>query len=170
MREEFTLCEQPFEQRGARADEMIEVIRTLWGNGFVEHHGSFYDFDRLEMSPSPPREIPIYAGGVSEPALRRAAQFCDGWISEIHGRDELRGYIERLRALRAGSPRRDRPFDVIAVCLEAGDVDAYRRLAEIGVTHVQTQPWGFYGSTTEDLGERVRSIRRFGDEVIAAFA
>ena len=53
MREEFALLEQPFEQRGARTDEMIEVMRTLWAGGMVEHHGGFYDFARLQMSPAP---------------------------------------------------------------------------------------------------------------------
>jgi len=51
MREEFELLEQPFRGRGRRMDEMIEVMRKLWAGGMVEHHGKFFRFDRLEMSP-----------------------------------------------------------------------------------------------------------------------
>ena len=52
MREEFELLEQPFEGRGRRMDEMIELLRALWAGGWVEHHGEFYDFAPLEMSPA----------------------------------------------------------------------------------------------------------------------
>jgi len=51
--DEFALLEQPFRARGRRADEMLEVLAELWAGGWVEHHGEFYDFDRLEMSPAP---------------------------------------------------------------------------------------------------------------------
>ena len=54
MREEFELLEQPFRAaRGARTDEMIEVMRKLWARRMVEHHGRFFDFPRLQMSPAP---------------------------------------------------------------------------------------------------------------------
>ena len=53
MREEFDQLEQPFAGRGARMEEQIEVLRTLWRGGMVEHHGEFYDFDKLEMAPAP---------------------------------------------------------------------------------------------------------------------
>ena len=47
MKEEFELTGQSFENRGKRMDEMIAVLRKLWAGGWVEHHGRFYDFDRL---------------------------------------------------------------------------------------------------------------------------
>jgi len=169
MREEFELSEQPFERRGARANEMIDVLRKLWSGGWVEHHGEFYDFDALEMSPVPRHEIPIWSGGLSEPALRRAAQRCDGWISDLHESDELGRYAERLGALRADSDRADRPFSIIASCSDVFDVDGYRRLADHGVTHVNTMPWVFYGGAAQDLQQKCDGLRRFSDEVIAAF-
>jgi probable F420-dependent oxidoreductase len=167
MREEFAACGQPFERRGARANEMIAVLRKLWGGGYVEHRGEFYDFPPMEMSPVPSREIPIYSGGISRPALRRAADLCDGWISDLHSTDELRGLLGELSALRADSPRAERPFQVMASVSDAFDLDAYRRLAELGVTHIQTMPWVFYAGATDDLEKRCEGIRRFGDEVIA---
>jgi len=82
-REEFDLAGQPFAHRGARTDEMIEVLRKLWSGAFVEHHGRFYDFPRVRVLPAPGAPVPIYGGGLSEPALRRAARL-DGWLSDIH--------------------------------------------------------------------------------------
>lgn len=170
MREEFQLSEQAFERRGARTNEMIDVLRKIWAGGWVEHHGTFYDFDALEMSPVPAREIPIWSGGISEPALRRAAQRCDGWISDLHSTDELADYARRLGAYRADSERADRAFQLVASCNDAFDLDGYRRLADVGVTHLNTMPWVFYAGADPTLEEKCDGIRRFGKEVIAAFA
>jgi len=167
MREEFELLGQPFARRGARTDEMIQVLRKLWDGGWVEHHGEFFDFPRLEMSPVPPAEIPIYSGGLSKPALRRAATLCDGWISDLHGLEELRQILAELRQLRARSERADRPFSVLAACRDVFDLDGYRRLRDLGVTHLLTQPWIFYGGAQQTLGQKCAGIRRFGEEVIA---
>lgn len=170
MREEFELLEQPFARRGRRMDEMLEVLRKLWTGGFVEHHGAFYDFAPLEMSPVPPAPIPVYVGGLSEPALRRAATRADGWVSDLHPTAELRERIAHLRALRAGSERAGEPFTVLASATDAATLDGYRRLEEAGVTHLLTMPWVFYAGMTEDLESRLGGIRRFGEEVIAPMA
>jgi probable F420-dependent oxidoreductase len=163
MRDEFELLEQPFERRGKRTDEMIAVLRTLWSGGMVEHHGEFYDFDRLEMSPVPSRPIPIVVGGLSEPALRRAATLGDGWFSDLHTTDELRGYLGRLRAYRADSPRASEPMQVLVSCMDAFDRDAYRRLEDIGVTHLVTKPWLFFGGAENDLASKIEGLKRFAD-------
>jgi alkanesulfonate monooxygenase SsuD/methylene tetrahydromethanopterin reductase-like flavin-dependent oxidoreductase (luciferase family) len=148
---------------------MIAVLRKLWAGGWVEHQGEFYRFPRLEMSPAP-GDVPIYAGGLSEAAFRRAARHCDGWISDLHTTEQLRGIVAHLHELRADGPRAGRPFAVLASCLDAVKPDDYRRLEEIGVTHVQTMPWVFYGGPTDDVAKRVDGIRRFGDEVARPLA
>jgi probable F420-dependent oxidoreductase len=163
MQDEFALLEQPWPRRGRRADEMIEVMRKLWTGDWVEHHGEFYDFERLRMSPAPAGRVPLYAGGTSEAALRRAARL-DGWISELHRTEELAGLIERLRAYRAETGRGE-SLCVFGSVLDAGDLDAYRRLEDIGVTHVLTQPWVFYGKE-RSLTAQQDGLRRFADDVL----
>jgi probable F420-dependent oxidoreductase len=165
MAEEFEVMEQPFAKRGARADEMIEVLRKLWAGGWVEHHGAHYDFAPLEMTPSP-GSVPIFVGGTSEPALRRAARN-DGWVSDLQTTEELAGFCAKLRAYRDELGRGDEPFAVIASCKDAWDLDGYRRLHEVGVTHLLTQPWMFYAGDTKDLGERIDGIARFADDIIS---
>jgi len=166
MEEEFELLEQPFRQRGKRMDEMIEVMRKLWAGGMVEHHGELYDFDRLEMSPVPQRRIPIYVGGLSKPALRRAARN-DGWLSDLHSTAELAEIVAQLRALRREAGRDGEPFHVLASATDAFDADGYRRLEDVGVTHLVTMPWVFYGGTLDSLDSKRDGIRRFGEEIIA---
>jgi probable F420-dependent oxidoreductase len=166
MREEFALLEQPFEQRGPRTDEMIEVLRKLWAGGMVEHHGRFYDFPRLQMSPAPRAQIPILIGGVSDAALRRAGRLGDGWISDIHTTEELRGIVAKIREHRREAGR-EGTGEIVAAASDAFGVDGYRRLEEIGVTTLQTMPWLFYGGQTEVLDRKLEGLRRFADDVIS---
>lgn len=166
MEDEFDLLEQPFRRRGKRTDEMIEVLRKLWAGGMVEHHGEFYDFDRLEMSPAPTEPVPIIVGGLSDRALRRAAMVGDGWISDRHSTDELRPYLAKLNAFRKDSPRAGEPMNVLVSCMDAFDKDAYRRLEDMGVTHLVTKPWVFYGGEEDDLSAKLDGVKRFADEQI----
>lgn len=167
MKDEFVLMGQNFHTRGKRTNEMIEIMRKLWAGGWVEYHGELHDFDALEMSPAPPSEIPIYVGGISEPALRRAAQLGDGWISDLHDTAELAAIIEKLQTYRRDSERADRPFCVLASCSDAFDLGGYRRLEEIGVTHVITMPWVFYGAAPGQIDGQIDGIKRFAEDIIS---
>jgi probable F420-dependent oxidoreductase len=167
MREEFDLLGQRFDRRGQRLSESIEVMRKLWRGGMVEHHGQFYDFDPVQMSPAPDRPIPIYGGGLSKPALRRAAQLCDGWASEIQTREELIGINKELRHMRAESERADEPFGLCVALKDVHDLDGYREMADLGVSELITVPWLFYGGQDQSCEEKCAGIRRFGDEVIS---
>jgi alkanesulfonate monooxygenase SsuD/methylene tetrahydromethanopterin reductase-like flavin-dependent oxidoreductase (luciferase family) len=134
----------------------------------VEHHGEFYDFAPLQLSPVPDAPVPIWGGGSSEPALRRAATRFDGWASEIQTRAELAEIASRLRAWRDDSPRAGRPFGICAAAKDAFEPEHYAELAELGVTQLITVPWLFYGASGDELGPKLEGIQRFGEEVIAA--
>ncbi|HEX6421208.1 MAG TPA: LLM class F420-dependent oxidoreductase [Acidimicrobiales bacterium] len=171
MREEFDQLEQPFERRGARMEEQIDVLRTLWRGGMVEHHGEFYDFDRLEMSPAPPAPVPILIGGHSETALRRAARIGDGWMGIYYGIDELRAMVERLQGYRHEYGTADRPFDIQASIVDqAPTPDVCAELAGMGVTTLITSAWMMAGLQFAPLDENARAIERFGEEYIAPLA
>lgn len=164
--EEFELAGQEFKSRGKRTDEMIEVLRKLWSGAYVEHHGRFYDFGRVRMLPKPSAPVPIYGGGLSEPALRRAARL-DGWVSDLHSTPELREITTKLHSYRKELGREREPFDVVAASTDAFDADGILRLAEIGVTHYATAPWILYGGKWDSLPDKRDGLRRFADQVIA---
>ena len=172
MKEEFDHLEQSFRNRGKRADEMLEVLRKLWAGEMVEHRGRFYDFGPLQMSPAVEGEIPIVVGGLSEPALRRAARIGDGWISDIHSTDELRQIVAKLDAYRAEYGRRNLPFQIIAAANDVFDIDGCRRLEDAGVTHLQMMPWAYYDRSgrkvTEPrpLDEKKEGLERFAEDVM----
>lgn len=169
-RDEFELMGQPFDGRGKILDETLEVLRKLWAGGWVEHHGERFDFDRLEMSPAPKAPVPIFVGGFSKPALRRAARVGDGWISDLHTRAELAELIGEVKRLRAEAGRGDDPFTVLVSCSDAWDLDGYRVLEDLGATHVVTLPWVFYGAAEDDLPAKLDGLRRFADDVVQKLA
>ena len=163
---EYELLGQDFKTRGKRTDEMIAVLRKLWTGEMVSHAGPFYRFPALEANPVPPARIPIWVGGISEAALRRAARN-DGWLSDLQSSAEIETCIEKVRRYRAEQGRVGEPFDVMASASDAFTLDGYRRLADTGVTHVLTLPWIFTHGDTKQLGEKKDGMRRFADDVIA---
>lgn len=168
MREEFDLLEQPFERRGARMEEQVEVLRTLWQGGLVEHHGDFYDFDKLQMAPVPGRPVPIIVGGHSPLALRRAARMGDGWVGVMYTREELRGYMVQLQQQRDQEGTSDRPFDVIAAIVDALPTpDVIAELEEMGVTTLMTSAWMIAGLTDASLDDNKRALETFAERYIA---
>jgi probable F420-dependent oxidoreductase len=166
--EEFRWCGVPYEKRGKRVDEMIDVIRLVLGGGMVEYHGDFYDFDKLQMSPAPSSPMPWYVGGHTEVALRRAARFSDGWTSAMIKFDDLVATKKRLDELLDEYERADAPFEIQAVCIDRFGVDGYREQFDAGVTDIIVMPWLFYGvGFDEELKAKQDGIRRFADEVMA---
>jgi len=163
---EFELLGQDFGARGRRTDEMLALLPLLWSGRMVEHHGAFYDFPRLCMNPVPGSPIPIWIGGISDAALRRAARH-DGWLSDLQSSDEIAACIAKARRFRSEIGRGSAPFDVMASASDAFSVEHYLRLADAGVTHVLTMPWVLTAGLTADLAQKCDGIRRFADDVIA---
>ncbi|EGD55655.1 TIGR03619 family F420-dependent LLM class oxidoreductase [Gordonia neofelifaecis] len=166
--EEFLWCGAPYENRGKRVNEMIEVIKLLLTDEMVEYHGEFFDFDRLKMSPAPTEPVPIYVGGHVDAALRRAAKYADGWSSAMMTFDELTGTMARLERLREEYGRADEPFEIQAFCIDRFSHEGYEEQFEAGVTDILTSPWPLYGLDFDSpLDEKIDVIKRFAEENIA---
>ena len=76
----------PFESRGQRLDEWIEICRQVWTGRITRISGEHFTIDqRLVTQPRPARPIPIVVGGMSEAALRRVATLADGWVPLVRG-------------------------------------------------------------------------------------
>ena len=157
--EEFDLLGQSFARRGRRTDEMLELMKSLWQPGWREFDGEFYSTPRLEMTPTPPR-IPIYGGGLSDVALRRAARN-DGWIGDLIGLDQAAASVNRIRQLRDETGLGMRDFTVITPLVDAFTRDQYRRASDAGIDAVLTMPWVFYCGPTPSLSEKIEGMRRF---------
>jgi probable F420-dependent oxidoreductase len=97
-RQEFEACGVPFAQRGARCDEYLEVIRTLWTQERSSYEGRFYQLPECFMHPKPVQSpmIPITVGGHSTAALKRAARYGAGWYGISLTVEDTAAIIERL--------------------------------------------------------------------------
>ncbi|MFJ1732342.1 TIGR03619 family F420-dependent LLM class oxidoreductase [Streptomyces sp. NPDC088254] len=114
--EEFEALDVDFTSRGAVLDECVDALRAALGpEEYPVHHGKAYDFEGLGQRPRPAQpRVPLWVGGSSPAAVRRAALRGDGWLPQGDPRDRLPAQIERLRSLRAGAGL-DSPFTVGAI-------------------------------------------------------
>ncbi len=77
---EYTALGQHFPDRGARLSEQIGFLRALWREPLLSFEGRFDRIERGNILPRPARPVPIWCGGFTEPAFRRAARMADGFI------------------------------------------------------------------------------------------
>lgn len=166
-KDEFELMQQDFHTRGKRADEMVEVMRLLWSGEMVEYQGQHYQFNKLEMNPAPTAHIPIWVGGISNAAMKRAARLGDGWVTDLQTSDEIIDCINKVREYRKEYGRDHLPFSVMATPSDAFTVDGYKKLEDAGVTHILTMPWPFYHGETDDIDKKIDGVKRYADDIIA---
>ncbi|MFJ4558516.1 TIGR03619 family F420-dependent LLM class oxidoreductase [Streptomyces massasporeus] len=102
VQEEFEALGVDFRQRGPVLDECLDALRAALGpDEFPEHHGKLYAFEGLGQRPRPAQDrVPVWVGGSSPPAVRRAALTGDGWLPQGDPRDRLPAQIARIRELR----------------------------------------------------------------------
>ena len=77
---EYDALGQDFATRGKRIDEQVDFLRRLWSEPLLSYDGRFDRIERGNINPRPKRRIPIWFGGFSEPAFRRAGRIGDGFI------------------------------------------------------------------------------------------
>ena len=174
MKEEYDLQGQDYSIRGKRLNEMIPALRELWKGGWVEWHGEYFDIPSLTLEPHPPAPVPIYVGGHSEAALRRAARHGDGWIGNAYPWDEAEHYTTRLRAMLVEEGRDLSTFEIICGLYEMPTVDMYRRATEqLGITGTMCMPWAMGNVSAGDrrglneVADAYQSyIDKFAEEVV----
>jgi probable F420-dependent oxidoreductase len=178
---EFAALGVPFAERGALLDEAIDAVRACFSAETPTHDGDAWSFERLSQRPRPIQDggPPIWVGGSSAPAVRRAAQRGDGWLPQgPFGPAE----VERLRTALVDAGREGERFDVGALAgpVHVGEPtwDVGRcisgppekiahilgKMAGLGALQVQVRP------RSRDADELVDQIERFGAEVLPLLA
>lgn len=132
LAEEFHAVATPFERRGARCDEYLDVMRTLWCDELSEHHGPLYDLPACKMYPKPVQQPhpPIHVGGESRAAMHRVARHGQGWYSFNRTPEQLDEPLRELDEVLAEHGR-SRADIQLTVCpyfnpVTPADVAAYR--------------------------------------------
>lgn len=168
VREEFDVLGRDFRTRGAQLDEAIRVMREVWKGGLAEHHGRFFDFPPLASEPRPVARIPIWIGGTSQGALRRAARQ-DGWIGSGDTPESATDVLLRLHALRREAGLEGRPFEAIVAVVGEPDLGVYHRLEDAGVTAFVSYPPAYLLGSGCSLDAKRRTIGEWAAKVIAQY-
>jgi len=173
LEEEFDILKAPFAERGALTDDSIEVLKRCWTEEWVDVSTPYFQAKDVSISPRPAQQPrpPIWIGGNSWRALRRAVEHADGWSPYSGSPDHFR---EAMRRARDYGLAEGRPFD-ISMSLPRGihkpdgslDVDSILRQTEdyldAGVTSLRV---GFRATTS---AEYVSKMETFARDVIARF-
>jgi probable F420-dependent oxidoreductase len=160
VREEAEAVGTDFDNRGRRADEYIQVMRTLWREPVASFKGEFVTFDKVVSRPKPvqPAGVPIVVGGHSKAAARRAGRLGDGFYPlGVHGEQ-----LAALRALVTETARahgRD-PSRIPVTCGGKTDLATAQTYASLGIERMVVS------APKSTLDELRRWCEQFGNDVI----
>ena len=103
---EFHAAGVPFKERGRRTDEAIQIMRRCWAEPEVTFAGQFWTLDRVTVLPRPVQQpLPLWIGGNSEAAMRRAGRLGDGWIPSFIAPEPFRAGVDKTLAFAAEAGR-----------------------------------------------------------------
>lgn len=165
--EDFAIAGVPWEKRGKRLDEQIAILRGLETGEYFGFEGACHSMPENKMSPAPARRTPIYIGGHSEAALKRAARVGDGWACAGAQNHELESYIRRIKQLRVEYGCGEKEFRFWATGQDAFTREGIERLESIGVTDVVIgfrDP--FAGQPDGSLEEKINMLQWYAGEFI----
>ncbi|MBI4265674.1 MAG: TIGR03619 family F420-dependent LLM class oxidoreductase [Acidobacteria bacterium] len=186
MVEEFKALGVDFHKRGAMGNEFLDILNKLWVAERPEYHGKHYDFDPVSVSPPPVRKprFPVWTGGESPAAQKRAAKYADAWFSYFVKitAEELGNKFKEVQQISKDVGRDPslgpvklaccRPIDLLDTPVEqkAEDLEgtpdqliaALKKFKDIGVEHMALQ------FIVGKYPERKKKIERFAKEVMPA--
>ncbi len=135
-KEEVEACGYAWEDRGARCDEFMSVMRRLWTEDVVDFDGKWVKFETLRMDPKPIQKphIPIIVGGYVPAALRRAVSYGAGWYGFNRDIAATKDMLSKLDAAFAKAGRTRGPdFQIIITPPIGMPIDAMQEYAALGV-------------------------------------
>jgi alkanesulfonate monooxygenase SsuD/methylene tetrahydromethanopterin reductase-like flavin-dependent oxidoreductase (luciferase family) len=144
--EDYEATGVPWEGRGKRMDEAMEIVAGLSAGGWFDYDGDVYKVPRIKITPVPTEQIPLLVGGHAEPGL-----------------------LDRLGELRREYGREKEPFEIHVISMDAWNPDGVHRLEDQGISDVIVGfRWPYVREQdTESLQDKVDNLRRFADDVIA---
>jgi alkanesulfonate monooxygenase SsuD/methylene tetrahydromethanopterin reductase-like flavin-dependent oxidoreductase (luciferase family) len=184
IKEEYDAISAPFERRGAQANEMLRAMKALWTQEKPEFHGKFYNFSDAYFSPKPLQKPhpPLWIGGMSESAMKRAARYGDAWHPNSLTPEQVRQGLEFVRreASRLGRDGSNIPATMLiswdpenksrptaeSTGLSGAAVDIIKRVKEYEAAGVTEFAMGIPG---EDPVVIQRHMLRFASEVLPSF-
>lgn len=145
---EYQALGVPFEQRGARLTEQVDLLRKLWAEPTVTYRGRFHDVEEAGLNPLPPRRaVPVWFGGTAEAVLRRTGRIGDGWMPQRAPDDLARAQVQRLRGYAEEAGR------------DPSEVGVEARLT---LSAVPDSEWADYAAGWRELGATHLCVNTMG--------
>lgn len=171
---EYHALGEDFHTRGRRVSEQIPYLRRLWTGEPITFTGDFDQIDRAAVYPPPRQPIPIWLGGSSDSAFRRAAKLADGFIFGYGFRDEAAQAWRRLQELLREEGRPTDGFRALFNLLPDSPgsstireiADALPRLRDAGATDVTVSTARFGLTTVEQHLDFLTEVKARADEVL----
>jgi probable F420-dependent oxidoreductase len=154
LAEEYQALGIPWERRAERTREYVEVMRTLWRDPVCSHRGEFVNFEGVLSYPKPIQgaSLPVLLGGQSEAALKRAAEYGNGWIGINLTPDETARAISRLRELLDANGRSGETFEFLVSPVTTATADDLPRYRDAGIDELYVPSiFGPALTTTEEV-------------------
>ena len=166
--DDFAACQIPWEKRGKRMDEMMDIVRGLLTGEYFSYDGEIFQIESMQITPAPSKPVPMLIGGHSKPALRRAALRADGFIHAGGTSDELKALIDEIDGYRKEYGRDHLPFEYQSMGAEAFSLDGVKKLEDIGVSEAVVGFRNAYDGTpdTQTLDEKIGQMNWFADTII----
>lgn len=160
---EYDALGVPFEQRGARLTQQVELLRKLWADPVISYEGGFDQVEQAGLNPLPTRQIPIWFGGGVDAVLRRTGRIGDGWMPQIAPDNEAK---KKLQLIRTAAEEAGRDPEQIGIeprlTLGAVPEQDWRKYADawrdLGATHLTVNTMNMGLSKPEDHAEVLGNV------------
>jgi len=161
LEEEFQAIGVTWERRAQRTREYIEAMRLLWSHEQASYSGEFVNFRGALSSPKPTHNrVPVWFGGESGPALRRVAEYGDGWIGFNLSPAEAAPKIKRIEELlKANGRKRSEVELAVSPYMKPMTTDDLKRYRDLGVDEVATVVFDI-PPTERELVARIERVAR----------
>lgn len=166
--EDFEVTNTPWDKRGKRLDEIIEIVNGLMSGEYFGYRGEIFQMPEIKLCPVPSERPPILVGGHAKPALRRAARLGDGWIAAGGDAESIGKMIGEIEEYRKEYERDHLPFEFQAMTADAYSPDGIKRLRDLGVAEVLVAFRDVYQKEPDDktVQQKIDGMKWFRDEVI----
>jgi probable F420-dependent oxidoreductase len=164
LEEEFKAIGVPWERRAKRTREYVEAMRNLWGEERSTYKGEFVNFENARSYPKPTRGrgLPVLVGGQTDPALKRAASYGDGWCGFNLTPEDTAQKVTQLRDLMKAAGRSPDNFE-ISMSPPAAAVPAdLKRYRDAGVGELYLSP--VLKAPPKNIAELERMLEGFARE------
>ena len=169
--EDFLAAQIPWEKRGKRMDEMMEIVRGLMSGEYFGYEGEIFQIDPIKLCPVPTAPVPLLVGGHAKPALRRAGRLGDGWIAARASGEELKIMIDQINEFRKQYQRDHLPFENHGMTAEAFSLEGLEKLEKIGITEVIIGFRNPYEAAADNqtVEEKIGMINWYADTIMRPY-